>query len=144
MKAVIQRVTSASVSIHNKEIARIRKGLLIFFGVAAGDNEEDARMIAEKISKLRIFADEKGKMNRSLVEINGAALVVSQFTLLADTKKGNRPSFAGAASPEKAKSLYELFIEELKRCGVGDIQRGEFGAYMQVSLVNDGPVTIVM
>lgn len=144
MKAVIQRVGSASVSVDRNKIARIGQGLVILLGVARDDEEQDVRHLAEKIVKLRIFSDENKLMNRSVLDVKGSALIVSQFTLLADTTKGNRPSFIAAAAPDKAKKLYELFIEELKCLGVQQVEKGQFGAYMQVELVNDGPVTMVL
>lgn len=144
MRAVIQRVSRASVSVTNKEVARIGQGLVILLGVARDDEEQDVRHLAEKIVKLRIFSDENKLMNRSVLDVKGSALIVSQFTLLADTTKGNRPSFIAAAAPDKAKKLYELFIEELKCLGVKQVAEGQFGAYMQVELLNDGPVTIVL
>ena len=143
MRAVIQRVSSASVSVDGKTIASIDQGLLILLGVGPDDTEEIAQQLAKKIAALRIFSDAEGKMNLSVRDIGGAAIVVSQFTLYADTRKGNRPSFIGAAPPELASPLCDRFVEYLVAEGVPS-QTGEFGAHMQVSLVNDGPVTILL
>ena len=143
MKAVIQRVTSAKVEVDGEMIGSCGHGLLILLGVAVGDTEEDLDRMLQKILKLRIFEDENGKMNRSVQDIDGEMLVVSQFTLLANYKHGNRPDYLGAAAPAEANRLYELFVE---RAGAAlrHVGHGRFGADMQVSLVNDGPVTIVM
>jgi D-tyrosyl-tRNA(Tyr) deacylase len=143
MKAVIQRVTSASVVVEGETIGTCGHGLLILLGVATGDNEEDLERILQRIVKLRIFEDENGKMNRSVQDIDGEMLVVSQFTLLANYKHGNRPDYLGAAAPAEANRLYELFIEKAKAY-VRHVGHGKFGADMKVSLLNDGPVTIVM
>ncbi|MCX7935856.1 MAG: D-aminoacyl-tRNA deacylase [Planctomycetota bacterium] len=143
MRAVIQRVSEAAVAVEGKEIARISRGLLILLGIAPPDTSEIACQLAVKIAKLRIFEDHSGKMNLALADVSGAALVVSQFTLLADARKGNRPSFVGAAPPAQAQPLYEHFCQALAQQGV-PIQTGIFGARMQVSLVNDGPVTICL
>ena len=143
MRAVVQRVASASVSVDAKSIATIEKGLLILLGVGPADTEGVAQQLAKKIAAMRIFPDAEGKMNLSVREIGGAAIVVSQFTLYADTRKGNRPSFIGAAAPELASPLCDLFVECLKVEGV-PAQTGQFGAHMQVELVNDGPVTIIL
>ena len=144
MKLVIQRVTKASVSVQEKIISEIGNGFLILLGIGKEDSEGAVRKMAEKIVKLRIMSDSEDKMNKSILDVSGEILVVSQFTLLADTTGGNRPSFINAALPEKAKELYELFIEELKRLGVKKVEMGKFGTYMEVSLVNYGPVTIVL
>lgn len=144
MKALIQRVSRASVSVGDTQIAAINQGLLILLGVGEHDKSDNVVQLVEKIIHLRIFSDEKGKMNQSLCEINGAVLLVSQFTLFADTRRGRRPSFIHAAKPDIAQKLYEFFKEELARQGVKKVVTGEFGAYMQVSLVNDGPVTIML
>lgn len=144
MRTIIQRVKRASVTVNNKIIASIEKGLLIFIGIEDEDNEQDVNWLCAKIARLRIFADEKGLMNISLNEINGGILVVSQFTLHASTKKGNRPSFIKAAKPEVAVPLYNSFIKNLENETGNKVQTGEFGAYMDISLVNDGPVTIFM
>jgi D-tyrosyl-tRNA(Tyr) deacylase len=141
MKAIVQRVQKASVTVSGKLIAEIGNGLLILLGVGKEDNEENARILAEKISHLRIFADEQGKMNLSVLDINGSAIVVSQFTLFADTRKGNRPSFIDAATPEIASPLCDRFAEKLQQMGI-PTQTGEFGTHMLVEILNDGPVTI--
>ena len=143
MKAVIQRVSQAHVDIDGVTVGACGRGYMILLGVAQGDTAEDAALLAAKIVKLRVFEDEAGKMNRSLTDIGGEVLVISQFTLLADYRKGNRPDFFGAAAPDAAKALYEHFIALLRE-HVPHVAHGEFGADMQVSLCNDGPVTIVM
>jgi len=143
MRAVVQRVASASVSVDAKSIATIEKGLLILLGVGPADTEGVAQQLAKKIAAMRIFPDAEGKMNLSVREIGGAAIVVSQFTLYADTRKGNRPSFIGAAASELASPLCDMFVEFMKAEGV-PAQTGQFGAHMQVELVNDGPVTIIL
>ena len=143
MKAVIQRVSGAHVDIDGKTVGACGKGYMILLGVGQGDTREDAELLAAKIVKLRVFEDEAGKMNRSLPDIGGEILVISQFTLFADYRKGNRPDFFGAAAPDVAKALYEEFIALLRE-QVTHVAHGEFGADMQVSLCNDGPVTIVM
>ena len=143
MKAVIQRVTSASVHVDGELIGSCGHGLLILLGVAQGDTEEDLERMLQKIIKLRIFEDENGKMNRSVQDIDGEMLVVSQFTLLANYRHGNRPDYLGAAAPAEANRLYELFVEKAKSY-VRHVGHGQFGADMKVSLLNDGPVTIVM
>ena len=143
MIAVIQRVQNSSVSIDGKINGECAHGLMILLGVAKGDTEEDARLLATKISKLRIFCDDNGKMNLSIKDVDGEALVVSQFTLLANYKKGNRPDYFGAAEPSVAIPLYEYFVE-LMQSEVKHVGTGIFGADMQVSILNDGPVTIVM
>ena len=143
MIAVIQRVKNSSVSIDGVVNGTCGHGLMILLGVAKGDTEDDARLLAAKISKLRIFCDENGKMNLSVKDVDGEALVVSQFTLLANYKKGNRPDYFGAAEPQIAIPLYEYFVE-LMKTEVKHVGTGIFGADMQVSILNDGPVTIVM
>ncbi len=143
MIAVIQRVQNSNVSIDGVINGECSKGLMILLGVAKGDTEEDARLLATKISKLRIFCDENGKMNLSIKDVDGEVLVVSQFTLLANYKKGNRPDYFGAAEPSVAIPLYEYFVD-LMRAEVKHVSTGVFGADMQVSILNDGPVTIVM
>jgi D-tyrosyl-tRNA(Tyr) deacylase len=144
MRAVIQRVSHAAVSIDRNDKARIKKGLLILLGIEEADSAEDLEWLSGKISRLRIFRDRKGIMNLSLSEVEGEALVVSQFTLHASTKKGNRPSYVRAARPEKAIPLYNRFINQLSKDLGRDVKSGEFGAYMQVELLNDGPVTIII
>ena len=141
LRALIQRVSEASVTVNNKLIAEINHGLLILICAMTGDKMLDAERMAAKISKIRIFNDESGKMNRSILDIRGSSLVVSQFTLAADTSRGNRPGFSYAASPEEGKDIYERFVEELVKLGVPS-QKGLFGEDMKVSLVNDGPTTI--
>jgi D-tyrosyl-tRNA(Tyr) deacylase len=143
MRAVLQRVARARVSVAGRALAEIGPGLLILLGVGPQDGEEQARYLVEKIANLRIFEDEQGKINRSLLETGGAAIVVSQFTLYADTRKGRRPSFTDAAPPEIAQPLVERFAALLNAQGV-PTQTGEFGAHMLVELANDGPVTIWM
>jgi len=144
MIAVIQRVSQASVTIDNELKSSIEKGLLILLGVGHDDNEEDLNWLIAKISKLRIFSDADDKMNLSLQDIDGEALVVSQFTLFASTKKGNRPSFTNAATPDKAIPLYEAFVNDLSIEIGKPVKTGTFGADMKVSLINDGPVTIII
>ena len=143
MKAVIQRVRSASVDVDGERVGECGHGLLVLLGVAEGDTEADLDKMLAKMVKLRIFEDENGKMNRSVQDIDGEMLVVSQFTLLANYRHGNRPDFLGAAAPAEANRLYELFLERAAGL-VRHVGHGVFGANMQVSLVNDGPVTIVM
>jgi D-tyrosyl-tRNA(Tyr) deacylase len=143
MKAVLQRVTSASVEIEGKIVGQIRSGLLVLLGVGKGDSESDGQYLVEKIRALRIFSDEQGKMNRSLVDVGGAVLLVSQFTLLGRTANGRRPSFDAAAPPDEAKRLYELVARELRAQGT-IVETGVFAAHMQVALLNDGPVTFVV
>ncbi|PTL99988.1 MAG: D-tyrosyl-tRNA(Tyr) deacylase [Bacteroidetes bacterium] len=144
MRVVIQRVSEASVSIANSEVASIQKGLMILLGIVNDDTQEDMDWLCNKILNLRIFPDENNVMNTSLIDAKGDVILVSQFTLHASTKKGNRPSYIKAAKPEMAIPLYEKFIEMLQ-LGLGkQIQTGEFGADMKVQLVNDGPVTIII
>ena len=143
MRAVIQRVSHAQVDVGGKTVGACGKGYMILLGVAQGDTSEDAALLAAKIVKLRVFEDEAGKMNLSLLDVGGEVLVISQFTLLADYRKGNRPDFFGAASPDTARALYEEFIA-LLQAQLSHVAHGEFGADMQVSMCNDGPVTIVM
>ncbi len=142
MRAVIQRVSQASVSIAGKASGEIETGLLILLGIEEADNQEDVEWLSKKISQLRIFSDREGHMNLDIKEVGGRALVVSQFTLHAKTKKGNRPSFIHAAPPDIAIPLYEEFLKQLRVYIGGPVESGEFGEDMQVSLVNDGPVTI--
>lgn len=144
MKAVIQRVKYATVKVDNKIIGECKQGFMILLGVIDGDTENDADKLIKKIPVLRIFEDENGKMNKSLLDIDGEILVVSQFTLAADCSHGRRPSFTASAPPDIANKLYEYFVGELKTVGVKSVQTGEFGADMAVELLNDGPVTIVL
>lgn len=144
MKAVIQRVSSASVTIDNIISAEIQSGLLVFVGIEAADSQEDIQWLSGKIANLRIFADENEVMNKSVKDIDGEILIVSQFTLHASTKKGNRPSYIKAARPETSIPLYEKFLEQMSNELGKPIQAGIFGADMKVALVNDGPVTILM
>ena len=144
MKSVIQRVKYATVKVDNKIIGECKQGFMILLGVIDGDTENDADKLIKKIPVLRIFEDENGKMNKSLLDIDGETLVVSQFTLAADCSHGRRPSFTASASPDIANELYEYFVGELKTAGVKSVQTGEFGADMAVELLNDGPVTIVL
>lgn len=143
MRVVLQRVTRASVSVDGEVISSIGPGLLLLVGVGEGDDDADAKRIAAKCAEMRIFSDDEGRINLSLLDTGGEALVVSQFTLLADVRKGRRPSFDAAARPETAEPVVEAFAEELRRLGVAT-QTGRFGAKMAVDLVNDGPVTIVV
>jgi D-tyrosyl-tRNA(Tyr) deacylase len=142
MRAVIQRVIHASVSVKQRVVGQIAQGLLVFVGVELADTGDDLIWLAGKIARLRIFADEQGAMNRSVQEAGGDLLVVSQFTLFASTRKGNRPSFMDAAPPEQASQFYEEFCKQLELETTKKVQRGIFGADMQVDLLNDGPVTI--
>ncbi len=143
MRAVVQRVKESHVTVADEIVARIGHGLLVLLGVAKGDTNKDAAYLANKISHLRIFEDDQGKMNRSLLETGGSMLVVSQFTLLGDCRKGRRPSFIQAARPEDADHLYESFTELVRDMGI-DVKTGRFRTMMAVSLINDGPVTIII
>ena len=143
MRAVCQRVSEARVRVGGEVVGETGPGLCVLLGVARGDGQAEAVRLAGKIARLRVFADEEGRFDRSLVDVGGAVLAVSQFTLIADTAKGNRPSFSGAAPPEEAEPLYERFCEELRALGV-DVEQGVFGAKMAVELVNVGPVTLVL
>ena len=143
MRAVVQRVSSASVTVGGEIVASCAAGLVVLLGVAVGDREADADRLAARIARLRVFENEDGRFDRSLLDIRGDALVVSQFTLIADTRKGSRPSFTDAASPQHAEPLYERFCAALEQEGV-PVARGVFGARMAVALENDGPVTIVL
>jgi len=143
MKALLQRVTTASVSLGDEEVGRVGRGLVVFLGVASGDTEKDAQYLAQKIANLRIFSDEEGKFNLSALDINGELLLVSQFTLLADTGKGRRPSFIEAAPPAQAEELFEYFVEQARATGL-KVETGRFQQYMQVEIHNDGPVTILL
>ncbi|GBC59609.1 D-tyrosyl-tRNA(Tyr) deacylase [Desulfonema ishimotonii] len=143
MRAVIQRVRESAVSVEERIVGQIGRGILVLLGVADGDTEKEADFLADKIIHLRIFEDDAGKMNRSLTDIGGELLVVSQFTLLGDCRKGRRPSFAHAAGPETANRLYEYFVSRVRETGV-PVQTGRFRAMMDVRLVNDGPVTLIL
>jgi D-tyrosyl-tRNA(Tyr) deacylase len=143
MRAVIQRVKQSSVKTNDEIVGQIGQGLLVLLGVAKGDSAEDADYLANKIINLRIFEDEDGKMNRSLLETGGELLAVSQFTLLADCRKGRRPSFIAAAEPEKANELYQKFVDGVRQKGV-EVKTGRFRAMMEVALINDGPVTVII
>ena len=143
MKALLQRVTGATVSVAGEVVGRIGRGLVIFVGVASGDAEKDAHYLIQKTINLRIFADESGKFNLSALDIKGELLVVSQFTLLADTSKGRRPSFIDAAPPAQAEELFEQFVEQAGATGL-KVATGRFQQYMQVEIHNDGPVTILL
>jgi D-tyrosyl-tRNA(Tyr) deacylase len=143
MRACVQRVTRAEVTVAGQSIGRIGSGLLVLLGVAEDDDSRDASYLADKMVELRIFADEDGKMNRSLLEATGAMLVVSQFTLYGDCRKGRRPSFVDAAASEKGEQLYLEFVEAVRRRGI-EVATGKFRAHMEVLLVNDGPVTLLL
>lgn len=144
MRIVIQRVREASVKINDKIVGEIQQGLLVLLGIEHVDSELDADYLIQKLIHLRIFGDEEGKMNLSVSDISGDLLIVSQFTLFADTKKGNRPSFIRSARPEQARPLYDYFLSQLNKLFCGKIENGVFGANMQVELINDGPVTIII
>lgn len=145
MRLVLQRVSEASVTVARELRGRIGRGYLLFLCICKGDTESQARWLAEKVTKLRLFPGTDGTINdRSLLEIGGGALVVSQFTLAGDIAKGNRPDYTAAASPEEAQELYAYFLQQLRALGVEEVEGGVFGAMMQVALVNDGPVTLVM
>lgn len=144
MKVVIQRVKQASVTVNNIKIAEIKNGILLLLGIAENDSSEDISWLSKKIANLRIFNDENGVMNKSLLEINGEAIVVSQFTLQASTKKGNRPSYLKAAKPDIAIPIYKQFVHQFEKEIGKKVQTGQFGADMKVQLLNDGPVTIII
>ena len=143
MRAVLQRVHRASVAVDGRLVSQIERGLLVFVGIAAGDGPADIAYIASKVRDVRVFADHLGRMNRSVQDVGGAVLVVSQFTLMADARKGRRPSFDAAEAPEDARRTYETLLIELKRSGIA-LQSGVFQADMQVKLINDGPVTVLL
>ena len=143
MRAVVQRVRTASVTVGESVVARVGVGVVVLLGIAASDADAEAERLAGKVARLRIFENDEGRLDRSLLDVSGEALVVSQFTLIADTRKGNRPSFTGAADPDVAEPLYARFCASLEGEGVR-VARGVFGARMQVALVNDGPVTILL
>lgn len=144
MRALIQRVTSGKVTVENNIVGKIGKGYVVLLGVKEGDSEKEAEILAEKTINLRVMSDEKDKMNLSIKDVDGEILVISQFTLYADTKGGRRPSFINAAKPEVANKLYLYYINQLKKLGIKNAQTGEFGAYMRVEIINDGPVTIML
>lgn len=144
MKLVVQRVKNANVKVDGNIIGNIEKGFLVLLGVTHEDTKEIADYLVQKLCKLRVFEDEKGKMNLSIKDIDGELLIVSQFTLYADCSDGNRPSFINAAKPEKANEIYEYFITRCKESGIKKVDHGKFGADMKVNLLNDGPVTIIL
>lgn len=144
MKAVIQRVSRAQVSVEGVTVGSCGAGYMILFCAVCGDSESDIELLARKTANLRIFEDENGKMNKSIIDVEGEVLCISQFTLAADTKKGNRPSFINALEPVTAEKYYEMYCEALKSNGIKEVQTGRFGADMQVTLTNDGPVTIIL
>jgi D-tyrosyl-tRNA(Tyr) deacylase len=144
MRAILQRVSAAAVTVEGAVVGEIGLGLLVLVGVTEGDSEAEADMLAEKTANMRIFSDEEGRFNYSLLDIGGAALVVSQFTLYADLRRGRRPSFVAAAAPEAAEPLVKAYGTALRYQGVSQVASGQFGANMQVSLTNDGPVTIIL
>lgn len=143
MRACVQRVSEAAVTVDGETAGRIGAGLVVLLGVATGDTEDDAAHLADKIASLRIFEDDDGKMNRPLADVGGAMLVVSQFTLLGDCRKGRRPSFTGAALPEEAQRLYEVFVAAVRNAGL-EVATGRFREHMHVTLTNDGPVTLLL
>ena len=144
MKAVYQRVTRASVTVDGETVGRIDDGILLLVGVCPEDTPAEAALLAQKVANMRVFCDEQDKMNLSVLDIGGGVLVVSQFTLCANTKRGRRPDFFGAAPPASAEPLCERVVEELRKCGVTNVQTGRFGADMKVELLNDGPVTLIL
>ncbi len=143
MRACVQRVSRAEVTIDGQSVGKIARGFLVLLGVAVGDTDDDAKQMAQKIAELRVFEDDAGKMNRSLSDADGAMLVVSQFTLLGDCRKGRRPSFIDAAPPEEAQRLYQFFVTAVRSRGI-HVETGRFREHMEVSLVNDGPVTLLL
>ncbi len=144
MKAVVQRVKKSQVSVDGQVVGKVGQGFNVLLGVMQGDTTAEADVLAAKIAKLRVFEDEQGKMNLCVTDIGGEILVISQFTLCADLKKGNRPSFINSAKPDEANALYEYFCKQLLANGVGNVEKGIFAADMEVEIINDGPVTIVM
>ena len=144
MRAVIQRVESSDVKVNSEVVGKIGKGFMVLLGVCEGDTQKEAELLASKVAKLRVFEDENGKMNLCALDVDGEILCISQFTLCADVKKGNRPSFISSAAPDIASDLYDYFCECLKKEGIKNVEKGIFGADMKVSLVNDGPVTIIL
>ncbi len=144
MKAVVQRVVRGAVSVEGEPVGQIERGLVVLLGIREGDGQPEAEWMAHKVALLRIFEDEQGKLNRSLLDIQGGALVVSQFTLYGDARRGNRPSFTAAAPPDAAAPLVEHFCESLRRAGIGRVETGRFRAHMLVEIHNDGPVTIIL
>ncbi len=144
MKAVIQRVSEASVQVDGKTVGCCKEGYMILYCALEGDSKEDISLLARKVANLRVFCDDEDKMNKSILDINGEVLCISQFTLAADTKKGNRPSFINAMEPTTASEYYDIFCNELMANGISRVEKGVFGADMKVSLVNDGPVTIIL
>lgn len=144
MKAVIQRVTESRVTVEGKTVGECKAGLMILFCAMEGDKKEDISLLARKTANLRIFSDSQDKMNLSVLDVGGEVLCISQFTLAADTKKGNRPSFINAMAPDTASKFYDEFCEELKALGVKRVEKGIFGADMKVSILNDGPVTVIL
>lgn len=143
MRVVVQRVIASAVEVDGQTVGAIGPGLMVLLGVAVDDTEREAAYLADKVAHLRIFEDDQGKMNRSLIDTGGAMLVVSQFTLLGDCRKGRRPSFVGAAPPQQAEALYERFVVHVRELGI-PVATGRFRAMMQVSLINDGPVTLIL
>lgn len=144
MRVLVQRVIKASVKVEEKTVGEITKGLLLLVGITHTDTEKDVNWLAKKVLNLRVFEDSEGKMNQSLLDVNGSILCVSQFTLYGDARKGNRPGFSEAAHPEQAQKLYNLFVDSLKQTGKVLVETGKFAAYMQVELINDGPVTLML
>lgn len=143
MIVVLQRVTQAKVDIDEKTVGQIGKGLMVLVCAEKGDTDEKARLLAQRLLRYRVFEDENGKMNLSVTDVKGGLLLISQFTLAADTTRGNRPSFTAAAPPDEGKRLFDIFVQETEKSGL-TVQTGQFGAYMRVSLVNDGPVTLTL
>ena len=143
MSVVLQRVTQAKVDIDEKTVGQIGKGLMVLVCAEKGDTDEKARLLAQRLLRYRVFEDENGKMNLSVTDVKGGLLLISQFTLAADTTRGNRPSFTPAAPPDEGKRLFDIFVQETEKSGL-TVQTGQFGAYMRVSLVNDGPVTLTL